>query len=435
MYLLIALIFISKISLEFIPGIPYQSSNIIFQHGMHPYLNILLCLILGGLFILKRLLRVSMQTSQQLKLYSFYIFVFSVYLLTITWLQILFLPTNDSVLVSAVASFLSVFMIYLYGKYIPTQMTPERFVILIQKITVILCWISLVLLVTHSATSFLGGRFVGIFKHIPHMVSTSTLAYVFSLYLIFCMKHTRAQKIYLYASLVAALVALVMTGTRSALAAVIMATLLSFLFFKSNTVSGKFFKGTFLLLVLSISLVFGERIGDYAIQITRGEKSVGYRAAQDGVSSRWEEVLRGYDIFQENPWLGKGLTSKFQSSDQDAVGAYDASKDPHNLIVSAGVLGGWGFVVIVSIGFIGIFILSLFRLKSSNPAIQLLAIYLLTQLPIIFIYHVHISLGGIADRVYWLVIGYLALAYLPKTAKPNNSVTELQVDNKYKADV
>ncbi len=56
-------------------------------------------------------------------------------------------------------------------------------------------------------------------------------------------------------------------------------------------------------------------------------------------------------------------------------------------------------------------ILTFLRLQAKDEALKMIAIYMVTQLPIIFIYHVHISIGGIADRIYWLVIGFLAIQY------------------------
>lgn len=420
MYLLIAFIFISKISLHFIPGIPYESSNIIFQYGFHPYINILLCLVVGGFLILKRLLRVKTEDARQFRFYSFYIFLFSVFLFTITSLQILFLDSTDSALMQIGACVLSIFTIYLFGKYIPTQMNPHSFVMMVQNYTSVLCWVSLILLFLSPVTSFMGGRFIGVFKHIPHMVSVSTLAYIFGLYILFCIRQTKVQRLYLYACQLCAVATLILTGTRSALASIAMATVLSFILFRSQTVRGQFLKVSLILVIITTGLFFGGDVADYAIQVSRGEKAVGLRAAQDGVSSRWDEVLRGYSAFQEQPWLGYGILSKFGQSDDGGVGAYNASKDPHNLFISAGVVGGWGFMVVIAIGFISLFVLTLLKLKSKNDAIKLLAIYMITQIPIIFIYHVHISIGGIADRIYWLVIGYLAISYFSVNNQTKN---------------
>jgi hypothetical protein len=410
MYFLIALIFISKISLQFIPGIPYESSNIIFQYGIHPYINIILCCAFGGFLILKRLLKLEIEHSQQLKLYSFYIFVISIYLLTITGLQILLLDSTESVILQFTACSMSVFMIYLFGKYLPTKMSAFAFIQMIQQYCVFLCWISLVFLFLSPRTSFMGGRFIGIFKHIPHMVSVATLAFVFSLYNLFCKNETKIQKIYLYLSLLCSFSMLVLTGTRSALASLAMATVLSFILFKAKSVSGQYIKASLMTFLILTGLLFGNDIANYAIQVSRGEKSVGYRAAQDGVSSRWDEVVRGYESFQEQPWLGYGLLAKFGQSEDGGVGSYNANKDPHNLLISAGVVGGWGFVVLIATGFVGLVILAISRLRSKNDAIKMLAIYMVTQLPIIFIYHIHVSMGGIADRIYWIVVGYLAIS-------------------------
>lgn len=409
MYFLIALIFISKISLQFIPGIPYEIPNIIFQYGIHPYVNILLCLTFGGALISKRLLRLKTEIATQAKLYSFSIFLFCIYLFMITGLQIIFLDSGESPLMQSAACGLSLFMIYLFGKYLPTQLSPRRFIMIVQEYSVFLCWISFVLLFVSSRTSFMGGRFIGVFKHIPHMVSVSTLAFVFSLYHLFCVDHNRIKKLYLYASMLCAMTLLILTGTRSALASVLMATLLAFILFKSKSIKAKLAKFFIMTFILLAGIFFGTDMADYAIQVSRGEKSVGLRAAQDGVSSRWDEVMRGYASFQEQPWLGYGILNKFGQSEDGTVGAYNANKDPHNIIISAGVVGGWGFIVIIIGCFLGLLILTLKRLSSKNEALQLLAIYMITQIPIIFIYHVHISMGGIADRIYWLVIGYLAI--------------------------
>ena len=418
MYFLIALIFISKISLNFVPGVPYEVSNIIFQHGMHPYINIILCALFGGVLIGKRLLRLKTESAVQLKFYSFYIFIFCLYLFTITSLQVMFLESGESGLMQVTACGLSVFMVYLFGKYIPTQLSARDFVVMVQKYSVFLCWISLALFFVSSSTSFMGGRFIGVFKHIPHMVSVSTLAFVFSLFNLFCVQEDRIRKIYLYLSMLCAAGLLILTGTRSALASVAVATILSFILFRSKSVRAKLTKVFIISFVLSAGIFFGGDMADYAIQVSRGEKSVGLRAAQDGVSSRWDEILRGYATFEEQPWLGYGILNKFGQSDDGSVGSYNANKDPHNIIISAGVIGGWGFIVIVGLGFMGLFLLTLKRLISKNDAIQLLAIYMITQIPIIFIYHMHISLGGIADRIYWLVIGYLAISKFTDPEKP-----------------
>jgi hypothetical protein len=50
-------------------------------------------------------------------------------------------------------------------------------------------------------------------------------------------------------------------------------------------------------------------------------------------------------------------------------------------------------------------------LMSENSVMHIFGIYAAVQVPILIIYHWHLSLGGMADRFYWLVFGYLALSY------------------------
>ena len=103
------------------------------------------------------------------------------------------------------------------------------------------------------------------------------------------------------------------------------------------------------------------------------------------------------------------MLSKFGSTDEKQVGNYNANKVPHNLFISAGVVGGWGLITLTLFGFAALILASVKSLISKNTAIQVLAIYMLTQIPIIFIYHIHLSMGGIADRIYWIIFGYMAI--------------------------
>ena len=83
-------------------------------------------------------------------------------------------------------------------------------------------------------------------------------------------------------------------------------------------------------------------------------------------------------------------------------------KDPHNIFVSAGVIGGWPMLVLAAVALIFMTIGALKALRSDNISKRQLGIYLAAHIPILVIYHVHLSLGGLADRMYWLVFGFLA---------------------------
>lgn len=405
---LLFIIFFSKLAFRFIPGVPYEFNPLVFQYGIHPYINIVVTFILGFVLFVKP----GLLKRHQLRRYHFYLLVFCGYLFLITVLQILLdNSTDQNALFAVMSSVLSVFMIVLFGLKIPQSFEAEKTVSFLYKLTASLCWFSVFIYLVMPSIGYMGGRFIGVFKHIPHMVSVATLCGFFSLYSIFNSKEkTKAQLIWGYAHLVLALYLLILTGTRSALASVLMGIVLSLIVFKTRHVAIKFLKTSLAVGLLLTGFFFGADIADYAIQVATGEKSIGQRAAQDGLSSRWDEVQRGFNEFSEKPLLGHGLLSKFSSANEDnQVGAYDASKDPHNILISAGVIGGYGFIFLVSIGFIGLIILSLNRLFGSSDAIKIIAIYMTTQIPILFIYHMHLSMGGIADRIYWLFIGYLAL--------------------------
>lgn len=409
MFFLIGLIFISKISLAFIPGMPYEIFPIVFQHGLHPYLNIVFCILAGSFFIIKKLLNPD-GFNEQSRFFRFFVVLSSLYLLMMTLMQIIFQIGDESIVYQLLACGMSIFTIYLFGRVIPTRLDPNRFLMIAKKWSVFLCWISLGALILFSGTSFKGGRFIGVFKHIPHMVSIATFACCFLMYDFFVIQQSKKQRLFSAFSFICAFFLLVLTGTRSALASVIMTVTLSIILFPSKNPATKLLKTSVAMTALLVGLFFGEDIVDYTIQIVRGEQSVGLRAAQDGIAARADEIERGYKVFQENQWLGLGLLSKFGSTDEKQVGNYNANKDPHNLFISAGVVGGWGLVVLTAFGFCALILASLKTLMSKNLSLRILAIYMLTQIPIIFIYHIHLSMGGIADRIYWIIFGYLAFS-------------------------
>ena len=408
MFLLLVLIFISKISLAFVPGIPYELFPVIYQHGLHPYINMIICLTMGSFYILSKLHKPE-GFQVQSRMYRFFVVLSALYLLFITLMQIIFQIGTESILYQLVACLFAIFTIYFFGRVIPTTIKPEYFLKVIKTTTVVLCWCSLIGLVLFSGTSFKGGRFIGLFKHIPHMVSVATIACCFLIYDLFVLNLNRKRRILAWTSFVCAFFLLILTGTRSALAAVLLSMIIATIRFPSGNPATKLLKTSLAVTSLLIGLFFGEKIIDYTIEVIRGEESIGLRAAQDGIAARADEIERGYKMFQQNEWLGLGLLSKFGSTDEKSVGNYSANKDPHNLFISAGVIGGWGLIVITAFGFFALILASAKSLLSTDKALQVLAIYTLTQVPIIFIYHIHLSMGGIADRIYWICFGFMAL--------------------------
>lgn len=408
MLILIALIFLSKISLGFIPGFPYQESFFIFQKGMHPFVNVFFNIIIGSILIVKFFWKSNHHYLQN-RFFKFYLFIFCLYLLAVTVTQAVLNEATNPWWLQISAALSACFTVVLFARVIPSELSVAKFISYTQKISVFLCYASLVLLVVSPAMTFKGGRFIGIFKHIPYMVTTATLASIFLIYELFAKENSRPRKIYLLMSAVVAMAALILTGTRSALFAVVLSYFLAFLFFPAKKAASQFIKVSVAFSLVIATFLFGQSISNYALEIVRGESAVGLRAAQDGVASRFSEFERGYEIFSKNPIIGQGLLSKFGEINETEVGQYNANKDPHNILVSAGVIGGVGFIAIIFFGFSGLIAMSLQKLRSAPPEFKILAIYVLTHIPILFIYHVHLSLGGMADRFYWIVFGYMMI--------------------------
>lgn len=408
MIFLIVLIFLSKISFGFIPGFPYQESFFIFQKGLHPFINIFLNALIGSVLILQ-FIKNKKHLYLQNQAFKFFIFLTSLYLLMTTTVQILTLPSPNSGWLQFFAALSAIFTIYLFGRIIPSSLSAKQFVRITYQMSLSLCYVSLLLLVFASDLSFKGGRFIGVFKHIPYMVTTATLACILMIYPLIVESPTKIKRLFLIFSLFVAFSLLILTGTRSALFAVMLSYFLAFLFFPATKPTTQFIKVSLGFTMILAGLFFGDAVTDYALKIVRGESAVGLRAAQDGVASRFDEFQRGYEAFSQNPMIGQGLLSKFGEINENDVGQYNAFKDPHNILVSAGLIGGWGFVLIVLCGFAGLIIYSFKKLKEASPEFKIMAIYILTHAPILFIYHMHLSLGGMADRFYWIFIGYMMI--------------------------
>ncbi len=406
MHFLIGLIFESKISLAFIPGIPFQWGPYIYQYGLHPFMNVLLNLLIGG-FLIFRSSENSLHQYRFYKSYRVYNLLFLISLIGITVFQIFLTDTSNPPLMSLGAATLACFTVVLYGQIIPRHLPANTFINLVLKFSLIFCWLSLILFFISPDTSFKGGRFIGIFKHIPYMVTCATLACHMLIYHFFIAQRNAHQKIFDLMSFAAAFFILILTGTRSALFAVIISYFLAAILFPAVKATTQFIKASLAISIVIAALLFGNQFVTYITNVVTGQTAIGYRAAQDGVSSRLDEFQRGYEIFEKNQFLGTGLLSKFGEISESEVGQYNANKDPHNLFISAGVIGGWLFLILVAVGFLGLILATLSKLRSRDENLKILAIYIATQIPVLFIYHMHLSVGGMADRIYWIMFGYM----------------------------
>lgn len=163
-------------------------------------------------------------------------------------------------------------------------------------------------------------------------------------------------------------------------------------------------------LALVGTALFGTMAAQFASDVATGKAAIGNRAPQDGVSDRLDEIRRGLDMLQKSPHVGLGLLSKFSSDDaEDVAESYNSFQDPHNLFISSAVVAGWPFGLWVFLGFLALTAGCLRLIAIRQPPGLTIGIYLLSHVPILSIYHMHLSLGGLADRLYWMTFGYLGL--------------------------
>lgn len=402
---LVALIFLSKVSFGSLLPVPRNFSFLIFQQGMHPFLNVLFCFLFGLPLVL-----LGLKERSRNHLSGFYklFVVFLAVVLTIqTLLQIHYVNTEESLILQVGALAVSLFMILIYGVSIPSLWNIEDFVQYVQRWSGALVCLSLLLWLVGVSGVFKGGRFIGVFKHIPHMVTCATVGFIFSLGT-FIQSKKMKHKIWSAFVLVASFFAIILTGTRSSAAAAMVAFFVTLILHQTKTNQGRLFKFGFVSFAIMASVFFGGTAFEFTYGLATGQNSLGSREAQNGVESRWEEIERGAQIFLQQPWLGHGLVSKFASGNEVDVSNYNAMKDPHNIFVSAGVVGGWPLLFLSVISLALMAIGSMKAVLSENILKRQVAIYLLSHISILVIYHIHLSVGGMADRIYWLVFGFVA---------------------------
>ena len=140
------------------------------------------------------------------------------------------------------------------------------------------------------------------------------------------------------------------------------------------------------------------------------------------------EVTRGWSMFEKSPYFGLGLLYKFLSNKSEGieVESYNSFKDPHNLFVSAAVIGGYPLFIFAILGYVMMVFGAFKGINQIDPNRQIIGLFLLSHLPVFVIYHAHFSLGGIADRIYWLMFGYLGQEWTKN--KVNESKVLCKVD-------
>lgn len=413
---LLILIFISKISLKWAKIVPYSIPPFIFQYGLHPFINfglqVLITLILVFIWLKKK------QSITLSPIYKSYIYSLMAVLSIQTMFQITLVNIGSSAIVQIGGLGMALMLILVYGIIIPTVFELKKFIYWITQICVILVTASFLSLPFFFADMFRGGRFVGFFKHIPHMVSASTAAFIFFFPNLFSdkkwtLKNNTPLKIVIITILT---LSVLLTSTKAAFGTIAITGFVGVFLFGSKKKSIRLFKFSFLACFLVSVLLIGAPTSQFMYEVTTGKTGFGLRKAQDGVSTRMEEVTRGWNMFEKSPYFGLGLLYKFLNNSEEGieVESYNSFKDPHNLFVSSAVIGGYPLLVLAVIGYVLMIFGAIRGINQWDPDRQIIGLFLLSHLPVFVIYHAHFSLGGIADRIYWLVFGYLGQSWNKK---------------------
>lgn len=414
---LIALMFFSKLSLKWIMVVPNNLPPFLFQYGMHPFINFGLNLL--GFIVLFFYWKKKVPSYKTSKTYNSFLVILGITLGIQTIFQIIFVNVSFSPLLQLSGLSMAIILILLYSIIIPGIFPVEKAIFWIRNFSVGFVLVSLILLPIFFPYFFKGGRFIGIFKHIPHMVSAATFAFIFLIKDILRPKSTwgRLRRNFNMVSLFLCGIAIILTSTKAAFVTMIMTFVAALFLFPSKRKSIILFKILFLILTtLTIAIYGGEGVG-VLYDVTTGKKSFGMRKAQNGIQTRLEEVYRGLEYFQEEPLMGRGLLYKFMSAKGIKVSGYNSFKDPHNLFISAGVIGGWPLLILSIIGYILMIIGAINGMFSKSYDMRVMGIFLFSHLLVFIIYHAHFSLGGLGDRMYWLVFGYLGLNSAQKSSE------------------
>lgn len=406
---LVGLMFFSKLSLKWTRVVPRNIPPLFFQHGMHPYINFALNFL--GFAILLFYWKKKKRLSETTIVYKFFILVLLMTLSIQTIFQVIFVNVSFSPFLQLSGLGMAIILILLYSIIIPNIFPVEKMIFWIRNFSVAFVLISLLMLPLFYPYFFKGGRFIGVFKHIPHMVSASTFAFIYLIRDVFRPKEEwgRFRRNFNVTGLFLCGIAILMTSTKAAFVTMIMTFMAALFLFPSKRRSLVLFKISFLMLFTMGVTLFGGPAFNILYDVTTGKRSFGMRRAQNGIETRLEEVYRGMEYFQEEPVMGKGLLYKFMSGKGIKVSGYNSFKDPHNLFISAGVIGGWPLLILSVIGYLLMIYGAINGMLSASYDMRIMGIFLFSHLLVFVIYHAHFSLGGMGDRMYWLVFGYLGL--------------------------
>ncbi|MBX3034708.1 MAG: O-antigen ligase family protein [Bdellovibrionaceae bacterium] len=416
--LLLLMPFLSKITLRAL-GLPDRFGLIWWQGGLHPVMNSVLTT--GLLFALGILfIRRSPSSTSREKIYLSVLIAFMAVMGVQAILQAAFQDLNVNLLLHFSGLALTSLLIFGYGWLVPRLGAVGTLFQLLTVTVRVLLAVSFLILLLRPEFAFKGSRFIGVFKHIPYMVTCAQLGLLVEWNNI--VSRCGWRRVLAGFFLMLAWVGIALTGTRSAALCGLVFLLLAAYKWPIKSEGMTWLRRG----LVYLSLVFAVTLGPFAASalesFLRGESSFLLRPAQDGIASRLEEVERGWATVEKSPLLGQGLLYRFGSESMETAGSYNSFRDPHNIFVSAGVIGGWPLIIVLSLalGSLGAFLISRLRgpvRDQEDYQVLLLSIYLLSHLPILLVYHLHLSLGGLADRIYWLFMGCVFSARTAKSSE------------------
>ncbi len=384
---LIVLIFISKLSFKWMQIVPYSIPPVIFQYGLHPFINFGLQFVIALILIFYWLKTKPIYPLS--KIYQAFIYSLIAILSIQTFFQITLVNVTQSVIVQLGGLGMAVMLILVYGIIVPSVFPLQKLIYWINRTSTFLVITSVLFLPIFWPYMFRGGRFVGFFKHIPHMVTASTASFIFFFPKIFqdkpwTLKNNTLLKIL---GVFIITIAVMLTATKAAFGTILITGFVGILIYGSKKRSIRLFKFTFLGCFLVSALLVGAPTSKFMYEVTTGKTGFGLRPAQDGVSTRMDEVFRGWSMFEQSPWFGHGLLYKFFSGSKEGieVEGYNSFKDPHNMFVSSGVIGGYPLMILSILGYLLMIVAVLKGLKENDPNRQTMALFLLAHLPVFVI--------------------------------------------------
>lgn len=326
-----------------------------------------------------------------------------VYLFFISWILVLFCVQNIAreqmvLQVGGIAATTALFLIY--GVAIPAVIPVKRFLQALRMIMTFVL-ISSAILFFVGAPVFDGGRFSGIFRD-NILFSQAALIGV----TLFGAHLATSKSIWNWLGFAGFIFGIVLSGSRSALLIGPSCVMAFLLVRRMADLRFSHIRLALLCLGILIAPIWVSLIS----KIATGQLAIGSRTqVTNAVDDRMQHWGYGIDRVAKAPWTGEGVLSKYSGDSGINLSEFDESKDPHNLFLYAGQVGGLPLFIICLSG-ITILLIAVLRSFRFDPVFyQITAIILLLYVPMSLAGGSLISLGSMFDRIFWICAGYISV--------------------------